>query len=226
MAADPVPATSTIAAPFPVAANAASKSVSRFTMIPGNAHSSDACIRTFISACAVPANPAPIAKTAFRSTLASRNASSAAFSISRVAASTPTRVGFEGPAMLRATIPPAESIKTHSVFVPPPSNPSTYCTQKAYVKNVRLEWILRRRGYENILIERRDSLTGRCKATILIALFRSTPHAMRKSHSMRIHPLDLAIVIAYLLGVTALGINFRGGEKDARDYFLGGRTAL
>jgi len=48
---------------------------------------------------------------------------------------------------------------------------------------------------------------------------------MRKSHSMRIHPLDLAIVIAYLLGVTALGIRFRRGQKDARDYFLGGRTA-
>src|SRR5712664_3528010 len=42
---------------------------------------------------------------------------------------------------------------------------------------------------------------------------------------MRIHPLDLAIVIAYLLGVTAFGIHFRRGQKDARDYFLGGRTA-
>jgi SSS family transporter len=42
---------------------------------------------------------------------------------------------------------------------------------------------------------------------------------------MRIHPLDLAIVIAYLLGVTALGIHFRRGQQDARDYFLGGRTA-
>jgi len=46
---------------------------------------------------------------------------------------------------------PAESIKTHSVFVPPPSNPSTYSTQKAYVKNALLEWILRGQGYENIL---------------------------------------------------------------------------
>ncbi len=42
---------------------------------------------------------------------------------------------------------------------------------------------------------------------------------------MRIHPLDLAIVIAYLLGVTALGIHFRRGQQDARDYFLGGRAA-
>ena len=51
---------------------------------------------------------------------------------------------------------------------------------------------------------------------------------------MRIHPLDLAIVIAYLLGVTALGMRFRrraqadaSGDTQAagREYFLGGRTA-
>jgi SSS family solute:Na+ symporter len=42
---------------------------------------------------------------------------------------------------------------------------------------------------------------------------------------MRIHPLDLAIVVAYLLGVTALGIHFRRGQQNAQDYFLGGRTA-
>ncbi len=42
---------------------------------------------------------------------------------------------------------------------------------------------------------------------------------------MRIHPLDLAIVIAYLLGVTALGMRFRRGQRNATDYFLGGRTA-
>jgi len=42
---------------------------------------------------------------------------------------------------------------------------------------------------------------------------------------MHIHPLDLAIVVAYLLGVTALGLHFRQGQQDARDYFLGGRSA-
>src|SRR6266852_1921945 len=42
---------------------------------------------------------------------------------------------------------------------------------------------------------------------------------------MRIHPIDLLIVIAYLLGVTALGMHFRRRSQDARDYFLGGRTA-
>jgi solute:Na+ symporter, SSS family len=51
---------------------------------------------------------------------------------------------------------------------------------------------------------------------------------------MRVHPLDLAIVIAYLLGVTALGLWFRRGQQAAaagdiaaagREYFLGGRSA-
>src|SRR5712675_917751 len=42
---------------------------------------------------------------------------------------------------------------------------------------------------------------------------------------MRIHPVDLAIVVVYLLGVTALGVWFRRGQRDVRDYFLGGRSA-
>jgi solute:Na+ symporter, SSS family len=42
---------------------------------------------------------------------------------------------------------------------------------------------------------------------------------------MHIHPLDLAIVLAYLLAVTALGIYFRRGQQNVRDYFLGGRSA-
>src|SRR5215475_830518 len=42
---------------------------------------------------------------------------------------------------------------------------------------------------------------------------------------MHIHSVDLAIVVAYLLAVTALGIYFRRGQRDVRDYFLGGRTA-
>src|SRR5216684_8994613 len=41
---------------------------------------------------------------------------------------------------------------------------------------------------------------------------------------MRIHPVDLAIVVVYLLGVTALGLWFRRGQRDVRDYFLSGRS--
>ena len=42
---------------------------------------------------------------------------------------------------------------------------------------------------------------------------------------MRIHPLDLLIVIGYLVGVTLLGLRFRAQQHDVRDYFLGGRSA-
>src|SRR5438477_1072422 len=41
---------------------------------------------------------------------------------------------------------------------------------------------------------------------------------------MRIHSIDLAIVIVYLLAVTGLGLWFRRGQQDVRDYFLGGRN--
>ena len=52
-----------------------------------------------------------------------------------------------------------------------------------------------------------------------------TDRLYRVAREMRIHPVDLAIVIVYLLGVTALGLWFRRGQQDVRDYFLGGRTA-
>src|ERR1035438_4068748 len=42
---------------------------------------------------------------------------------------------------------------------------------------------------------------------------------------MRIHPIYLVIVVVYLLGITGLGMWFRRGSQDAREYFLGGRTA-
>src|SRR5271163_199488 len=42
---------------------------------------------------------------------------------------------------------------------------------------------------------------------------------------MRIHPIDLGILLLYLAGVTLVGAWFRRGQKDLRDYFLGGRSA-
>ncbi|HLZ13139.1 MAG TPA: sodium:solute symporter [Candidatus Acidoferrum sp.] len=51
------------------------------------------------------------------------------------------------------------------------------------------------------------------------------PPPLSSSHFMPIHALDLAIVVFYLLGVTALGVYFRRGQQNVRDYFLGGRTA-
>ena len=42
---------------------------------------------------------------------------------------------------------------------------------------------------------------------------------------MRLAPLDLAIIAAYLAGVTLFGVAFRKRQGSVRDYFLGGRTA-
>jgi solute:Na+ symporter, SSS family len=36
---------------------------------------------------------------------------------------------------------------------------------------------------------------------------------------------DLAIIVVYLAGITLFGAHFRRGQKNLRDYFLGGRTA-
>jgi SSS family solute:Na+ symporter len=41
---------------------------------------------------------------------------------------------------------------------------------------------------------------------------------------MRIHTLDLVIVIVYLLGITLLGLRFRQQQHSVKDYFLGGRS--
>lgn len=42
---------------------------------------------------------------------------------------------------------------------------------------------------------------------------------------MRLTLLDVAVIVAYLAGVTWFGIALRKGQNSVRDYFLGGRTA-
>lgn len=37
--------------------------------------------------------------------------------------------------------------------------------------------------------------------------------------------LDLAVILAYLVGITWFGARFRTGQRSLRDYFLGGRSA-
>ncbi|HTS60949.1 MAG TPA: sodium:solute symporter [Candidatus Acidoferrales bacterium] len=39
------------------------------------------------------------------------------------------------------------------------------------------------------------------------------------------HYTDLAVILVYLAGITLFGARFRRGQKNLRDYFLGGRTA-
>ncbi|WP_263409650.1 sodium:solute symporter [Terriglobus tenax] len=40
----------------------------------------------------------------------------------------------------------------------------------------------------------------------------------------RLHPIDLAIVAAYLIGITLFGLRFRSQDKSLSSYFLGGKT--
>ena len=40
---------------------------------------------------------------------------------------------------------------------------------------------------------------------------------------MALRPVDLAVVIAYLLGITWFGVHFRKSQRTLSDYFLGGR---
>lgn len=40
---------------------------------------------------------------------------------------------------------------------------------------------------------------------------------------MALRPIDLAVVLAYLLGITWFGSHFRRGQRTLSDYFLGGR---
>jgi solute:Na+ symporter, SSS family len=42
---------------------------------------------------------------------------------------------------------------------------------------------------------------------------------------MRINPIDLGIILLYLVSITLFGAYFRRGQQTLRDYFLGGRSA-
>jgi hypothetical protein len=55
--------------------------------------------------------------------------------------------------------------------------------------------------------------------TILVSL-RDEDTRARRWRLMRIHPLDLIIVVVYLLGVTLLGLRFRQQQHSVNDYFL------
>src|SRR5712671_1023577 len=38
------------------------------------------------------------------------------------------------------------------------------------------------------------------------------------------HYFDLSIILVYLVAITVFGARFRSGQKNLKDYFLGGRT--
>src|SRR5437667_12169046 len=41
---------------------------------------------------------------------------------------------------------------------------------------------------------------------------------------MRLHPVDLTIVAAYLIGINLFGLRFRKAQRSLRDYFLADRN--
>jgi solute:Na+ symporter, SSS family len=43
--------------------------------------------------------------------------------------------------------------------------------------------------------------------------------------AVQISPIDCAILVLYLVGITLFGARFRRGQQNLRDYFLGGRSA-
>jgi solute:Na+ symporter, SSS family len=43
--------------------------------------------------------------------------------------------------------------------------------------------------------------------------------------AIQIGPIDCAILVLYLVGITLFGARFRRGQQNLRDYFLGGRSA-
>jgi len=42
---------------------------------------------------------------------------------------------------------------------------------------------------------------------------------------MQIRPIDFAIILLYLAGITLFGVHFRRSQQSLRDYFLGGKSA-
>ena len=56
-------------------------------------------------------------------------------------------------------------------------------------------------------------------------LVRQFPPAGLLQSPKPLRPIDLAVIVAYLAGVTWFGARFRASQKSLKDYFLGGRTA-
>lgn len=43
--------------------------------------------------------------------------------------------------------------------------------------------------------------------------------------TLRMHSLDLVVILTHLAGITWSGAHFRRGQQSLRDYFPGGRVA-
>src|SRR5262249_40089086 len=53
---------------------------------------------------------------------------------------------------------------------------------------------------------------------------RPSAEAVRPDPMLKLAPLDLGIIVVYILGMTLLGVWFTRAQKDLRTYFVGGRS--
>src|SRR6516165_5305699 len=196
--------------------------------MPGNSSLSRRFIFCSDSGCAAPASPAQTRRISGKLKSASCMAILPASQTAARAPPKPTRMGFDGPLRPEAHTTRASSINTHSVLVPPPSKPRTKRICKAYARQAipcseTLPTVIRLCSSSCISsLVRLDAFSGRhySRRTPL-----RTGLERRGRQLMRIHPFDLVIVVAYLVGVTLFGLRFRQQQHDLRDYFLGGRSA-
>src|SRR6516162_6713077 len=192
--------------------------------MPGNSSLSRRFIFCSDSGCAAPASPAQTRRISGKLKSASCMAILPASQTAARAPPKPTRMGFDGPLRPEARTTRASSINMHSVFVPPPSKPRTKRMFKAYARQAipcsRTRPPLIRLCSTSCISSpvRLDAFSGRhySRRTPL-----RTGLELRGRQLMRIHPFDLVIFVAYLVGVTLFGLFFFQAEDGIRDYFLG-----
>ncbi len=132
--AEPVPAITTTLGVSPVASRESTRSLVMRILALGNPGCRRDCSseRTFVSP--APETPATTHATSRSDLPAACSVSDAAAESEASEASTPKVVGLEAPERERARIAPDSSIRTHSVFVPPPSMPRTQRMPQEYAR--------------------------------------------------------------------------------------------
>ena len=133
IAAEPVPATKTMAGPCGIAERTNSRSVRTSTKPFGNCSCKNRCIWSWFSGRPVPASPAHTAATSNEMQM-DLTVESIVSCKAASAAGKPIRVGFEAAPLPRARTAPASFKTTHSVFVPPPSIPRTHFIRPEYAR--------------------------------------------------------------------------------------------
>src|ERR1051326_7969191 len=119
----------------------------------------------------------------------------------------------------------SSSPRMHSVLVPPPSMPMKYAKDSSLERKLtrffpagkRILPEIQRSGHRQIGYAEHEKLeTG--NRTLYIADRRSDI-----PQSGGLNTADLAIILAYLAGITIFGLRFRKKQRSLKDYFLADR---